>query len=265
MVCMMISEELPEAIVTPPERAGKYVVAFDPLDGSSNIECNVSIGSIFAIYERTTDAGTACDVDADALQRGTKLVAAGYCMYGAATVMVLSMGAGVVMATLDPSLGEFLITNTNLRLPSPGKRIYSVNEGNLRSMPKGIQDFVAACKAGEKPYSLRYVGSMVADVHRTLCYGGVFLYPKTMTSPSGKLRLLYESNPMAFLVEQAGGAATTGSERILDLDPANIHCRCPVILGSPRDVDDIIARLAADDAAAAGASGTAAAAAASTV
>ncbi|CAE7886767.1 unnamed protein product, partial [Symbiodinium sp. KB8] len=209
-VAMLISEELPEPIVVPADRAGKYIVAFDPLDGSSNIECNVSIGSIFAIYERTTDLKTACDVEKDGLQAGTKLVAAGYCMYGAATVMVLCMGASVIASTLDPSLGEFIITNKDLRLPTPGKRIYSINEGNLKSMPAGVQAFVAECKDGAKPYSLRYVGSMVADVHRTLCYGGIFLYPATASSKSGKLRLLYEANPMAFLMEHAGGSASSG-------------------------------------------------------
>jgi fructose-1,6-bisphosphatase I len=243
-VGVLVSEELDDPIYLPKARAGKYVVVFDPLDGSSNIECNVSIGSIFGIYERTTHRGEEC-TSADVLQPGNKLVAAGYCMYGAATVMVLSMGNGVISSTLDPTLGEFIVTDTDVKVPSPGKKIYSLNEGNLASMPKGVQEFVAECKEGSSPYSLRYVGSMVADVHRTLLYGGVFLYTQTASAPKGKLRLLYEANPMAYIMEQAGGMATTGSERILDVMPDKSHARCPVILGSPRDVENIVAKLKA--------------------
>jgi fructose-1,6-bisphosphatase len=252
----------PEAILVTGVRAGKYVVVFDPLDGSSNIDCNVSVGSIFGIYRRlSTDVPTV----ADALQPGSALVAAGYAMYGSSTQMVLTLGDGVHMFTLDPSIGEFLLTDTNVRIPDPPQtvrfvgcalppptstcrtpsQIYSVNEGNWTSFDEPTKKFISNAKAAKKPcvclvvlcgsigrvivcsdcvrrYSLRYVGSMVADVHRTLLYGGVFLYPATKSAPGGKLRLLYECNPMSFIMEQAGGKASTGSQRILDLVPVRV-------------------------------------------
>jgi len=245
---VMVSEENPEAVILSTSR-GKYVVVFDPLDGSSNIDCNVSVGSIFGIYRRLSEDEPSV---ADALQPGTALIAAGYAMYGSSTQMVLSLGAGVHIFTLDPSIGEFLLTDTNVRIPDPPQTIYSVNEGNWSSFDEPTKKFIEGAKTAKKPYSLRYVGSMVADVHRTLLYGGVFLYPATRSAPGGKLRLLYECNPMSFLMEQAGGMATTGTHRILDIVPTKIHERAPIILGCVRDVT-IIQSLYAEHAAAAAA------------
>jgi fructose-1,6-bisphosphatase I len=225
---------------------GKYVVVMDPLDGSSNIDCNVSVGSIWGIYRRPE--GSEAPSEKDALQPGSALVSAGYCMYGSSTQIVLSMGrgSGVQMFTLDPTIGEFLLTEKAVRIPAKPKTIYSINEGNYASFPAGIKRYIDACKAppaGKKPYTLRYVGSMVADVHRTLIYGGIFLYPSTADAPDGKLRLLYEANPMSFLLEEAGGKASTGDARILDVLPSSIHQRVPVILGTPAEVERVEALL----------------------
>jgi len=236
-VSVMVSEENPEPIIVDSVLAGKYCVVFDPLDGSSNIDCNVSVGSIFGIYRNAkVGPGTISDV----LQPGTNLVAAGYCMYGAATQMVLSFGAGVSVFTLDPSIGEFILTVAKVTIPAKPKTIYSCNEGNWASFDDATKEFITQCKEKKpKPYSLRYVGSMVTDVHRTLMYGGVFMYPATAAAPGGKLRLLYECNPMSFLMEQAGGRAITGRHRILELTPTKIHQRAPIFLGCKRDVDEI--------------------------
>lgn len=234
-VSVMVSEENEEAIILPSRPHAKYVLVFDPLDGSSNIDCNVSVGSIFGIYARkdTTEASTV----EDALQPGSALVAAGYCMYGSSTQMVLTFGSNVQLFTLDPSIGEFLLTADKVRVPDAPKQIYSCNEGNYASFPKAVQEFIDEAKAAEPPYSLRYVGSMVADVHRTLLYGGVFMYPATAKAPTGKLRLLYECNPMALIMEAAGGAASHGSGRILDIVPTSIHERAPIYIGCKRDVE----------------------------
>jgi len=243
---VLVSEERDEAIIVPEEKAGRFCVAFDPLDGSSNIDCNVSTGTIFAVYEKKTPGklGSVADV----LRVGSDIVAAGYCMYGAATEMVLCFkgATGVERFTLDPSLGEFCRTHSGVTFPAGGgKKIYSCNEGNSPYWDKPIQDAVADFKV--KKYAARYVGSMVSDVHRTILYGGIFLYPADTKSPKGKLRVLYEGFPMALLVEAAGGKASTGMfngsvQRMLDLVPTTIHERCPVILGSPRDVDLVLSR-----------------------
>eukprot|EP00163_Fabomonas_tropica_P009813 TRINITY_DN1970_c0_g1_i1.p1 TRINITY_DN1970_c0_g1~~TRINITY_DN1970_c0_g1_i1.p1 ORF type:complete len:348 (-),score=101.79 TRINITY_DN1970_c0_g1_i1:62-1066(-) len=237
----MVSEENPEAIMLPGAQHGKYAVVFDPLDGSSNIDASVSVGTIFGIYPRKEG-----DVS-DMLRPGKEMCAAGYCMYGSSTVLVLTTGNGVNGFTLDTEIGEFVLTHPNIRIPdNGGKTIYSVNEGNQKFWDPVVQDFVKDMKNpadGSKPYSLRYIGSMVADVHRTLLYGGIFMYPGDSNSPKGKLRLLYECFPMAFLTEQAGGQATSGTDRVLDLAPSSdIHGRLPIFLGSKRDVEEIIKR-----------------------
>ncbi|KAG2593175.1 fructose-1,6-bisphosphatase, cytosolic [Panicum virgatum] len=236
--CILVSEEDEEATFVDPALRGKYCVCFDPLDGSSNIDCGVSIGTIFGIYMiKDKDNVTLEDV----LQPGTNMLAAGYCMYGSSCTLVLSTGSGVNGFTLDPSLGEFILTHPDIKIPKKGK-IYSVNEGNAKNWDAAVAKFVEKCKYpkdGSPPKSLRYIGSMVADVHRTLLYGGVFLYPADKKSPNGKLRVLYEVFPMSFLMEQAGGQSFTGKERALDLVPTKIHERSPVFLGSYDDVEEI--------------------------
>lgn len=222
-------------------REGKYTIALDPLDGSSNIDVNVSIGSIWSIHKRVSPEGS---VDSsDLLQPGHLQVAAGYVLYGSSTMLVYSAGDGVHGFTLDPSVGEFLLSHENIRIPERGS-IYSVNEGNTPHWTEGTRRWVHALKGNEnpagKPYSLRYIGSMVADVHRTLLLGGVFAYPpdfKGTTKPRGKLRLLYEASPVAFLMEHAGGRATDGRRRILDLEPQSLHERVAVFVGSKKDVE----------------------------
>merc|ERR1719199_1936216 len=243
---VLVSEENDEAIIIDKaKKPGRFCVAFDPLDGSSNIDCNVSTGTIFGVYEKT-DMSTPGQV-ADILRTGNDLVVAGYCMYGAATELVVCFkGQGVHRFTLDPSLGEFIHTDANMSFPAGGgKAIYSCNEGNSALWDPAIKSAIDAFKTKEnpvgKPYAARYVGSMVVDVHRTLLYGGIFVYPADAKSTKGKLRVLYEGFPMAMIVESAGGVASTGMfngkvQRMLDLVPSDIHERCPVILGSPRDV-----------------------------
>jgi fructose-1,6-bisphosphatase I len=241
-VCALVSEEDADLIDIPRHiHRGNYIVIFDPLDGSSNIDANVSIGTIFSIFRRVTsgnDDGTLEDV----LQPGHKQVAAGYIIYGSSAVMVYSAGAGVHGFTLDPSVGEFLLSHENIRIPERGK-IFSVNEGNYAYWPEGVRNYIDYLKNPEadhhKSYTSRYIGSLVADFHRNLLYGGIFLYPadlKDPRKPHGKLRLMCEANPMSFIVEQAGGAATTGDERILDIVPEEIHQRVPLIIGSKEDV-----------------------------
>lgn len=244
-VCIMASEEHEEAIVVPVEEApeANYAVVFDPLDGSSNIDCNVSVGSIFGVYRRSTPVGTPGTL-ADILQTGDNLVAAGYCMYGSSTEMVFTVGNGVHMFSLDPSIGEYIMTRRNVRIPEKPQKIYSCNEGNYRAFPLGFRRFLDNAKLGEKPYSLRYVGSMVADIHRTLLYGGVFAYGSTNSAPQGKLRLLYEVNPMSWIIEQAGGKSITGLDgRPMAVMPSKVHQRIPVYLGCNRDVDLIYSYL----------------------
>ncbi|XP_023121246.1 fructose-1,6-bisphosphatase 1b [Amphiprion ocellaris] len=238
--CVLVSEEDEKAIIVEPDKRGKYIVCFDPLDGSSNIDCLVSIGTIFAIYRKTTDGEP---LENDALQPGRNIVAAGYALYGSATMMVLSTGQGVNCFMLDPAIGEFILVDRDVKIKKKGK-IYSLNEGYAQHFYPDVTEYIQKKKYpedGSAPYGSRYVGSMVADVHRTLVYGGIFLYPANVKSPKGKLRLLYECNPMAFIMEQAGGMATTGSTNVLDIQPTNIHQRVPVVLGSPDDVQEYIA------------------------
>ncbi|XP_024270303.1 fructose-1,6-bisphosphatase 1-like [Oncorhynchus tshawytscha] len=237
--CVLVSEEDERALIVEPEKQGKYIVCFDPLDGSSNIDCLVSIGTIFAIYRKTTNDEPN---EKDALQSGRHIVAAGYALYGSATMMVLSTGQGVNCFMLDPSIGEFILTDKDVKIKKRGK-IYSLNEGYAQHFYPDVTEYLKKKKYpedGSAPYGGRYVGSMVADVHRTLVYGGIFLYPANVKSPKGKLRLLYECNPMSFIIEQAGGMATTGEMNVLDIQPENIHQRVPVVLGSPEDVQEYI-------------------------
>ncbi|XP_006655360.1 fructose-1,6-bisphosphatase, cytosolic-like [Oryza brachyantha] len=243
--CVLVSEENEEAIFVDGPLRGKYCVCFDPLDGSSNIDCGVSIGTIFGIYMIKDKSNVTLE---DVLQPGTNMLAAGYCMYGSSCTLVLSTGNGVNGFTLDPSLGEFILTYPNIKIPTRGK-IYSVNEGNAKNWDAPVTKFVEKCKFpqdGSSPKSLRYIGSMVADVHRTLLYGGIFLYPADKKSPNGKLRVLYEVFPMSFLMEHAGGQAFTGKQRALELVPRKLHDRSPIFLGSYDDVEDIKAMYASE-------------------
>jgi len=235
---VLVSEELENAVFIEGRNKGKYCVVFDPLDGSSNIDAGVNIGTIFGIYKIKEDSkGTLEDV----LRPGSEMVAAGYTMYGSSANLVLTTGQGVNGYTLDPALGEFILTHPDITIPSRGK-IYSFNEGNAMYFHPPVTKYLQSIKfpASGKPYSARYIGSMVADVHRTLLYGGIFGYPDDKKSKSGKLRILYEAFPMAFLTEQAGGIATTGTKRILDILPTGIHDRCSVFLGSKDDVADLV-------------------------
>uniref|UniRef100_A0A8C0Q6S8 Fructose-1,6-bisphosphatase isozyme 2 n=5 Tax=Canidae TaxID=9608 RepID=A0A8C0Q6S8_CANLF len=237
--CVLVSEENKDAIITPKEKRGKYVVCFDPLDGSSNIDCLASIGTIFAIYRKTSEDEPS---EKDALQPGRNIVAAGYALYGSATLVALSTGQGVDLFMLDPALGEFVLVEKDVKIKQKGK-IYSLNEGYAKYFDAATSEYVQKKKFpedGSAPYGARYVGSMVADVHRTLVYGGVFLYPANQKSPKGKLRLLYECNPVAYIIEQAGGLATTGTQPVLDVKPETIHQRVPLILGSPDDVQEYL-------------------------
>jgi fructose-1,6-bisphosphatase I len=213
---------------------GKYVVAFDPVDGSSNIEVNVPIGTIFAIYKRLTPVGGSGSLD-DLLQPGRNLVAAGYVMYGSSTMLVFTTGNGVNGFTYDATVGLFFLSHPNMRIPDNGT-IYSVNEANYIYFPEGVKRYIKYCQeddqATNRPYITRYIGSLVADVHRNLIRGGIFIYPGTLKNPNGKLRLLYELAPMAFIVEQAGGLASNGFKRIMDLEPYDLHQRAPVFIGS---------------------------------
>jgi fructose-1,6-bisphosphatase I len=233
-VCAVASEENDEHIVfdNPASCGGKYVVAMDPLDGSSNIDVNVSIGTIFSIYRRLDPEKVTVD---DFLQPGNQQVAAGYVVYGSSTMLVYTTGNGVNGFTLDPSIGVFCLSHPNMRIPEDGK-IYSVNEGNYFDFPEPVRNYIDACK--RKKYSARYIGSLVADFHRNLLKGGIYMYPGTTDKPGGKLRLVYEANPLSMLVEQAGGAATDGKTRILDIKPEKLHQRCPLFIGSPRMVED---------------------------
>ncbi|MDX5320725.1 MAG: class 1 fructose-bisphosphatase [Bacteroidota bacterium] len=236
--CCAVASEEDEGIIritTPQAKDAKYVVMMDPLDGSSNIDVNVSIGTIFSIFERVTPVGT-LPTEEDFYQPGNKCLAAGYVIYGSSTMLVYSTGNGVNGFTLDPSIGEFCLSHPNIKIPQGGK-IYSVNEGNKLDFPAGLNKYLSWCqehdKATNRPYSSRYIGSMVADLHRNLLKGGIFIYPMTEKKPNGKLRLLYECNPMAFIVEQAGGRATNGyGKRILDIVPTELHQRSPILIGS---------------------------------
>lgn len=224
----------------------KYVVTMDPLDGSSNIDVNASIGTIFSVYSRLSRQGNADSNDA--LQRGSEQVAAGYVIYGSSTMLVLTTGNGVNGFTLDPSIGEFCLSHPNIRI-NPDGRIFSVNEQNYHSFNKGVKKFIEYCKEPDeethRPYSARYIGSLVADFHRNLLKGGIFMYPSTEKAPGGKLRLVYECNPMAFIAEQAGGRATNGTVRIMDIKPTELHQRVPFAVGSENLMDQLQTHLTA--------------------
>ncbi|MEP0823522.1 MAG: class 1 fructose-bisphosphatase [Ignavibacterium sp.] len=237
-LCVMASEENEDVLQIPDNYpTGKYVLLYDPLDGSSNIDALVTIGTIFSIYRRVTPKGKG--TLHDCLQPGYKQIAAGYCVYGSSTMLVYTTGDGTHGFTFDPSIGEFLLSHENIKIPKRGK-IYSVNEGNYRWWHEGMKKYVKYLQEEDKetkrPYSARYIGSMVADVHRTLLYGGIFMYPGDMRNPDGKLRLMYEANPMSFIVEQAGGRSSNGVKRILDVQPESLHQRTPLFIGSEEDV-----------------------------
>jgi len=230
-VCAVASEENDDIVHF--ENGGKYVVTMDPLDGSSNIDVNVSIGTIFSIYRRVS-TGPRATLE-DFLQPGSAQVAAGYIVYGSSTMLVYSTGHGVNGFTLDPGIGTFCLSYPGMKTPAEGK-IYSINEGNWFEFDEPVRRYIDTCK--QRKYSARYIGSLVADFHRNLLKGGIYLYPGTRKAPKGKLRLLYEANPLAFLVEQAGGLATDGSTRILDLKPTELHQRTPLYIGSRSMVEE---------------------------
>lgn len=245
-LCVMASEEQDDIIPIPPEYGlGKYTFAFDPLDGSSNIDSNVSIGTIFSIHLRKTDKNTPGKAE-DLLQPGYLQRCAGYVLYGSSTMLVLSTGNGVVGFTLEPSVGEFLLSHPKIEIPELGN-IYSINEGNRNFWSDGVKNYVDSLKStenGRKPKTLRYIGSLVSDFHRNLLKGGIFIYPEDIYSEKyakGKLRLLYECAPMAYLIEQAGGmAVTTDGKRILDLQPEDLHERSTLVVGSRHDVEEFL-------------------------
>ena len=222
-------------------KKAKYVILFDPLDGSSNIDVNVSIGTIFSSFRRKSSIGDLANVN-DFLQKGDEQVAAGYIIYGSSTMLVYTTGHGVNGFTLQPSIGEFFLSHPNMKIPEDGA-IYSMNEGNLNSCEKGVQEYIAWCKESEKktnrPYSARYIGSLVADFHRNLIKGGIYIYPGTTKNKNGKLRMQYECNPLAFIVEQAGGKATDGHRRIMEIVPTDLHQRSPLFIGSKNMVEKV--------------------------
>jgi len=239
-LCAMVSEESDDLIPIPDDYPkGKYVCCFDPLDGSSNIDVGVSIGTIFSIFKRVTPDGGLGTIE-DVLQPGRNQVCAGYVIYGSSTMLVFSTGAGVHGFTFDPSYGEFVLSNENIKIPPRGG-LYSINEGNMNKWEEPIKKYVDWVKQSDesdgRPYSGRYIGSLVADFHRNMLKGGIFLYPGDRSKPNGKLRLLYEANPLAYLVEQAGGSATDGIKRILDIKPDDLHQCTPLIIGSKDEVE----------------------------
>jgi fructose-1,6-bisphosphatase I len=237
MVAVLVSEENEEPVTFDRDaETGRYIVIFDPLDGSSNIDVNVSVGTIFSIFRRLPEADG--NLNDSVLQCGYKQVAAGYVVYGSSTMFVYTAGHGVFGFTLDPAVGAYVLSHENMRMPEKGS-YYSVNEANERSFPAEYQAYLQSLRSGSLgQYSSRYIGSLVADFHRTLLKGGVFLYPPTASHPNGKLRLLYEANPMAFIAEQAGGIATDGVDRILELEPKDIHQRTPLALGSRVEMEE---------------------------
>ncbi|MCJ8211857.1 class 1 fructose-bisphosphatase [Mucilaginibacter sp. RS28] len=233
--CIVVSEENDEYIYLDSEisKNAKYIVAIDPLDGSSNIDVNVGVGTIFSIFRRKTTEGKA--TMEDVLQKGTEQVAAGYVIYGSSTMLVYTTGKGVNGFTLDPSIGEFCLSHPDMRVPKDGV-IYSINEGYYAHFPDGVKKYIKYCQVEDaktsRPYTSRYTGSMVADLHRNMIKGGIFIYPVTASAPNGKLRLVYECNPMAFIIEQAGGKASNGYDRILELDVTDLHQRSAIFIGS---------------------------------
>lgn len=240
IVCGIASEEEDDFISInsiDENHQNKYVVLIDPLDGSSNIDVNVSVGTIFSIYRRVTPVGTPVTTE-DFLQTGNQQVAAGYIVYGTSTMLVYTTGAGVNGFTLNPAIGSFYLSHPNMEFPEDGN-IYSVNEGNYLQFPQGIKKYIKYCQMdeGERPYTSRYIGSLVSDFHRNMIKGGIYLYPQSSKNPNGKLRLLYECNPMAFLAEQANGKASDGLNRILDIKPTTLHERVPFVCGSKNMVE----------------------------
>ncbi|MBV9084013.1 MAG: class 1 fructose-bisphosphatase [Acidobacteriaceae bacterium] len=236
-VAVLVSEENEEPVTLDrsPE-TGEYIIIFDPLDGSSNIDVNVNVGTIFSILRRPPIIGN--DVTSAVLQAGSRQLAAGYVVYGPSTILVYTTGHGVFGFTLDPAIGAFVLSHNNMRMPPKGN-IYSVNEAYSESFPQPYQEYLRTLRNGEcgRRYTSRYIGSLVADFHRTLLKGGVFLYPPTKTHPQGKLRILYEANPLAFIAEQAGGMAVDGERNILEVEPTDIHQRTPFVVGSKEDVE----------------------------
>lgn len=241
IVAGIASEEEDEFVIFEGAEQGKYVVLMDPLDGSSNIDVNVSVGTIFSIYHRISQPGTPV-TEADFMQPGNRQVAAGYVVYGSSTMLVYTTGCGVHAFTYDPSLGVFCLSNERITFPPTGN-IYSINEGNYIRFPPGVKKYIKFCQeedsATQRPYTSRYIGSLVADFHRNLLKGGIYLYPGTASHPGGKLRLLYECNPMAFLAEQAGGKASDGAHRIMDIQPQSLHQRSPFFVGNQTMVDEV--------------------------
>ena len=242
IVCGIASEEEDEFISINSlnsQNQNKYVVLIDPLDGSSNIDVNVSVGTIFSIYRRVTPVGNEVTID-DFLQKGEEQVAAGYVIYGTSTMLVYTTGDGVNGFTLNPAIGTFYLSHPNLKFPEDGN-IYSINEGNYSHFPLGIKKYIKFCQEqnNNRPYKSRYIGSLVSDFHRNMIKGGIYLYPQSLNYPNGKLRLLYECNPMAFLAEQANGSASDGYKRILEIQPNSLHQRVPFVCGSSKMVRDV--------------------------
>ncbi|HZQ51532.1 MAG TPA: class 1 fructose-bisphosphatase [Bryobacteraceae bacterium] len=239
-VAILVSEENEEPVTFDRDRkTGRYVVFFDPLDGSSNIDVNVSVGTIFSIFRRP--AGCEADIDGAVLQPGSEQVAAGYVVYGSSTIMVYTTGNGVFGFTLDPQIGAYVLSHDSLKMPEQGN-VYSVNEARTEQFPRAYREYLRRLRTGQlgREYGLRYVGSLVADFHRTMLRGGVFLYPPTKGYECGKLRLMYEANPLAFIAEQAGGLATNGDQRILEIQPLDIHQRTPLVIGSRVEVEEFL-------------------------
>lgn len=240
-VCGVASEENEDYIAfnDPIHSTSKYVVLIDPLDGSSNIDVNVSVGTIFSIYRRVTEPGTPVELQ-DFLQPGDKQVAAGYVVYGSSTMLVYTTGRGVNGFTFDPGIGSFYLSHPNLSIPNTGK-IYSINEGNYVHFPDGVKKYLKYCQELDpdthRPYSSRYIGSLVSDFHRNMLKGGIYIYPRGTKAPNGKLRLLYECNPLAFIAEQANGLATDGKRRIMEIQPNELHQRVPFFIGSREMVE----------------------------
>lgn len=240
IACGIASEESDDFIVVPGSdnsHNNKYVILMDPLDGSSNIDVNVSVGTIFSVYRRVTPVGTPATIE-DFLQPGVNQVAAGYVIYGTSTMLVYTTGHGVNGFTLNPAIGTFYLSHPNMKFKEDGN-IYSINEGNYVHFPQGVKDYLKYCQReeGDRPYVSRYIGSLVSDMHRNMIKGGIYMYPTTIKAPKGKLRLLYECNPMAFIAEQAGGKASDGSNRILEIQPSELHERVPFFCGSKNMVE----------------------------
>ena len=240
IVCGIASEENDDFITIEGSDNGnnnKYVVLMDPLDGSSNIDVNVSVGTIFSVYRRITPIGTPVTLD-DFLQPGVNQVAAGYVIYGTSTMLVYTTGFGVNGFTLNPAIGTFYLSHPNMKFPVDGS-IYSVNEGNYSQFPQGVKNYIKYCQQeeGDRPYTSRYIGSLVSDIHRNMIKGGIYIYPTSSKSPKGKLRLLYECNPLAFIAEQAGGKASDGYQRIMEIQPTALHQRVPFFCGSENMVE----------------------------